>query len=192
LLPARLRVLARAAVLAALGAACWPAAPAYAAVFHSRASALRLAFPAADTVIVHDLLLSDDAARKIEASAGSTLPSRLVSMYVGVKQGTTQGYAFFETHTVRTLPETILVVLDAHGRTSAVHLLAFHEPAEYMPPPRWLQQFAGRGLSEDLRLRGGIAGIAGSTLTAGAVTAAIRRVRAVFEIEVAPTLHEGS
>jgi hypothetical protein len=71
-----------------------------------------------------------------------------------------------------------------------VHLLAFHEPAEYLPPARWLAQFDARGLDDELSLRRGIAGIAGSTMTASAITAAVRRVLAIHALAIAPTANE--
>ncbi|MCJ7726406.1 MAG: hypothetical protein MUP76_08490, partial [Acidimicrobiia bacterium] len=40
---------------------------------------------------------------------------------------------FIETHQVRTLPETILIVINPEGRVRGVHMLAFHEPPEYGP-----------------------------------------------------------
>jgi hypothetical protein len=158
--------------------------PARAAVYHSRESALRLAFAGADTVVAHDLFLTQAQARRIEELAGSGLPSRLVTAYVALRDTIELGCAFFETHTVRSLPETLLIVIDPDGRTRAVHLLAFHEPSEYEPPPRWLEQFPGHGLTSELSLRGRIAGIAGSTLSATAVTAAVRRALAIYQIAV--------
>jgi Na+-translocating ferredoxin:NAD+ oxidoreductase RnfG subunit len=153
-------------------------------VYHSRESALRLAFADADTVVKRQLFLDDDEARKAEERARVKLPSRLVTMYVGQRGGEVTGYAFIETHQVRTLPETILIVIDPGGKVRAVHILAFHEPREYGASDSWLSQFEGRALSEDLSLRGDIAGIAGATLTATAITAAVRRTLAVFETSV--------
>lgn len=153
-------------------------------VFHSRESALRLAFADADTVIKREVFLSGAEAEQVEKLARVRLPSRLVTIYVGESNGDALAYAFIETHTVRTLPETILIVIDPNGRVRAVHILAFHEPPEYGPAESWLEQFEGRPLTDDLSLRGDVAGIAGATLTATAITAAVRRTLAVFEVAV--------
>jgi hypothetical protein len=151
-------------------------------VYHSKESALRLAFPDADTVDKREIFLSGEQAEQIGELAGVKLPSRLVTLYVGRKDGRVTGYAFIDTHKVRSLPETLLVVLDSEGLTRGVYMLAFHEPPEYAPTDRWLGQFEGRPLNSDLSLRGEVDGITGATLTANAVTATVRSVLAVFKI----------
>ena len=153
-------------------------------VFHSRESALRLAFPDADVVDKRELFLSSDDVAAAERIARVKLQSRLVTVYVGRRGERVLGYAFIETHKVRSLPETILVVIDPDGRTHALHMLAFHEPPEYAPSDRWLKQFQGRPLDDDLSLRGDIDAITGATLTANAITASVRRLLAVFDTAI--------
>jgi Na+-translocating ferredoxin:NAD+ oxidoreductase RnfG subunit len=164
--------------------------PARTEVFHSRESALRLAFPSADSVSKREIFLSSEEAEEAQKLARAELPSRLVTMYVGHKNGDVQGYAFIETHPVRSLPETILIVIDPDGRTRGVHILAFHEPPEYAPAARWLEQFQEVPLTDELSLRGDVAAITGATLTATAITAAVRRTLAVFHVEVGPEVSE--
>jgi hypothetical protein len=153
-------------------------------VYHSKESALRLAFPDADSVDKREIFLNSEQKTEVESLARVKLASRLATMYVGRKNGYILGYAFIETHQVRSLPETILIVIAPDGRTRGIHMLAFHEPPEYAPPKRWLTQFQGRPLTDELSLRGDLAGIAGSTLTANAITAAVRRALAIFEVSV--------
>lgn len=160
------------------------ASKSHAQVFHSKESALRLAFSEADVIEPRDLFLSEAEAQHIGELARAKQESRLVTVYVGKKKGELLGYAYFDTHTIRTLPETILVVIEPEGELRAVHLLSFHEPPEYQPPPKWLGQFEDRALDESLALQRGIDGIAGSTLTARAITAAVRRILAVHEVKI--------
>jgi hypothetical protein len=155
-------------------------------VFHSRESALRLAFAGADSVEQRDVFLSEDQVERAAHAARSTIPSRLLTVYVGWRGGEITGYALIETHRVRTLPETLMMVLDAGGRVDGVHVLAFHEPPEYGAPPAWLRQFDGRELNDRLSPRGDIAGITGATITTQSVTAAVRRTLALFEVAIAP------
>ena len=153
-------------------------------VFHSKESALRTAFPDADGVDKRQLFLSVEDAETAEGLARARLASRLVTVYVGHKADQIVGYAFIETHQVRTLPETLLIVVDPDGRTRGVHMLAFHEPPEYAPSESWLEQFIGRPLDEELSLRGDIAGITGATMTANSVTAAVRRALAIARVKL--------
>ena len=153
-------------------------------MFHSRESALRLAFPDADAVDKRELFLTSEAMVAAEQAARAKLQSRLVTVYVGRKGGEVLGYAFIETHKVRSLPETVLLVIEPDGRTRGLHMLAFHEPPEYAPSPRWLEQFEGRRLDDELSLRGDIDAITGDTLTANALTASVRRLLAVFDTAI--------
>ncbi|MEO8605020.1 MAG: FMN-binding protein [bacterium] len=153
-----------------------------ATVYYARDEALKLAFPDADRVETRDLFLTAAQRAAIEARAKSSLDSDLLTVYIGHRGDQVQGYAIFDAHLVRTLPETFLVVLTPQGSVAATHLLAFYEPTEYAPPPRWLAQFHDATLSDELRVGRGIAAITGSTLTSNAVTGGIRRALAIYEI----------
>jgi len=155
------------------------ALPGRGAVYHSRESALELAFGPDAEVRPHELFLTQEELAAAAEAAGSPVASRLVRRYAAFREGELLGHAYLETHRVRTLPQTLLVVVRPDGSLDAVHVVAFHEPAEYRPHPGFLQQFGGRALGPDLALRGGIDGITGATFTARAVTAAARRVLAV-------------
>jgi hypothetical protein len=153
-------------------------------VFHSKESALRMAFPDADSITTRTLLLDDEQAERIESMSRTKLNSRLVKVYEGQRGDSIVGHAFIETHRVRSLPETLLVVVDAAGNNRGVNLLAFHEPQNYAPTQRWLGQFDDRRLDEELALNHGIATIAGSTLTSQAITASVRRIMAIHRVAV--------
>jgi Na+-translocating ferredoxin:NAD+ oxidoreductase RnfG subunit len=161
-------------------------------VYHSRESALRLAFPRADDVVKRQIFLDAEQKADVERRARVELPSRLITVYVGLREQRIVGYAFIETHQVRSLPETLLIVIDPDGRARGVHLLAFHEPPEYAPTGQWLAQFEGRRLGDRLSLRGDVDGITGATLTANSITASVRRMLAVFEVAVGESNGKGS
>jgi transcriptional regulator of nitric oxide reductase len=160
------------------------AAPVHAKVFHSRAEALKLAFPEADRIDDEAILLGDEQASEIERLARSQLESRLVRLYTGYRGGELLGYAFIDVHNVRTLPEAFLVVLTPQGEISALRVLAFHEPLEYMPSARWYQQFEQKNLATPLRLGSDVHGIVGATLSARATTEGVRRALALYQVVV--------
>lgn len=151
-------------------------------VFHSREEALRLAFPDADRVAAENFFLTREQRSEIESRARAPLDSDLLTVYVGQRAAEIAGYAVLDTHVVRTLPETFLVVMSPSGRIVGTHLLAFHEPLEYLPAGRWLQQFQGKQLADELRVGREIAAITGSTLTSRAVAASIRRALAIHDV----------
>jgi hypothetical protein len=160
------------------------AAPAASEVFLSQREALALAFPDADRIEKKSRLLDDAQAAAVERLSGAKLDSRLVTLHEGFKGGALLGYALIDVHTVRTLPEAFMVVLTPEGRVASLRILAFYEPSEYKPPDRFLAQFGTRALDPELRLGGAIHGIAGSSLSARAVTTGVRRSLALYEVLV--------
>ena len=158
------------------------ASPGGATVYYARDEALKLAFPDADRVAPKDVFLTREQRDAIETQAKSKLDSDLITVYVGFRGDQALGYAIFDTHVVRTLPETFLVVLSPAGAVTATYLLAFYEPSEYAPPERWLAQFRDATLSDELRVGRGIVGITNSTLTSEAVTGGIRRALAIHAV----------
>ena len=114
---------------------------------------------------------------------GGERESRLIRFYTGYGPGdAVVGYALIDIHNVRTLPEAFLIVLSPLGEVERLRVLAFHEPIEYLPPERWLDQFSGTRGNAPLRVGRDVHGIAGSTLTAYAVTGGIRRAIALYRV----------
>jgi hypothetical protein len=155
---------------------------AHAKVYYAKDEALHLAFPDAERIETRDIFLTPEQRTQIEDRAKSKIDSDLLTVYVGWRAGAVQGYAILDTHTVRTLPETFLIVLSPQGKVTATHLLAFYEPTEYSPSVRWLEQFHDATLTDDLRIGRGIVAITGSTLTSEAVTGSVRRALAIYDV----------
>lgn len=154
-------------------------------VFYAKEEAIRAAFPEADAIDKQTFFLTDDQKRQVEILARARLDSKLVTLYMGKRGQKLLGYAMIDVHTVRTLPEAVMVVLSPEGRVNSTLILAFYEPLEYLPNERWLKQFDQRSLTPDLRVGGGIAGITGATLTTRGVTDAVRRALALYQVLIA-------
>jgi hypothetical protein len=103
------------------------------------------------------------------------LEHQLVIRYAG----SNGSYAYFDTHRVRTEPETIMVVVNAGRKIERVDILSFSEPTDYFPKRRWLEQLLGRKLDDDLSLNRAIRPISGASLTDRAIVDASRRILAI-------------
>ncbi len=169
-------------VLAVAGIAAVLPATAPATVFHAKDEALALAFPGSDLVEDRTFILTNEQKATVERRAHAPLESQLWTVYVGWHGDELLGYAVIDTHTVRTLPETAMIVLSPAGEVRRVEILAFYEPPEYLPSERWRHQFDGRHLDDDVKLGAGIQGITGATLSATALTAGVRRVLALYAV----------
>ena len=156
------------------------AAVALTAALISVEEALASAFPGGDAER-QTVFRTEDQLDAVARAAGERPGSALVTRFEVVTHGRTIGWAYLDTHRVRTLPETVLVVLDRDGSVRRVEVVVFREPLEYLPPDSWYGQFVGRDLDEELDLKRAIRPIIGATLTARATTAAVRRVLAVHQ-----------
>lgn len=157
------------------------AAPRPAAAEISRDEALALAFPGA-SVRAEQIFLTAAQQKQAAARSGGEMPSALVARYVATQGNAVVGRAYVDTSVVRTKKETLLISLSADGMVRRIDVTAFLEPAEYKAPDPWLRQYADRPLSDDLTVNRAIRPIAGATLTARAVNAAVRRVLAIDEV----------
>lgn len=174
----------RRTVLVLIVLSCLPAG-ARAAVYASQEGALAEAFPDADRIEPRSFVLDDSQAAAIEARAQVKLERRIWTIHEACRGDTLLGFAVIDVHTVRTLPEGLLIVLSPDGRLRSVRILAFHEPSEYQPPARWLEQLEGRELSPELHLHRGIHALAGATLSSEAVMRSVRTVLALHEVAIA-------
>ena len=75
-----------------------------------------------------------------------------------------------------------MVVVDRAGQVERIETVSFREPPEYEAPEGWLALFQGRDLGPDVSLKGEIPTMTGATLTAQAVTDAVRRVLALHRV----------
>lgn len=174
------------AVLAVALVALLSGGPAGATVFLTVDEALDLAFPGC-TIERGTVYLEEAELERARELAGGEISRAIVHPYAarcpGQGGGTTRaGTAYFDTHRVRTLPETVMVVVGPAGEVERVEVLSFQEPPDYIPREIWYQQFEGRELSDDLELKRGIHPVTGATLTARATTDAVRRVLALHRV----------
>ena len=177
----RIRVLGFARSIVAV-AALLAAASTAAKVFLTPEEALKLAFPGAAVERRTAYLTSAQQKTAQKLSGDEDLPSALVTYWAATKDGRPAGTAYIDTHTVRTMPETILVVVDPSGAIARIEVLSFSEPEEYLPKAHWYEQFQGKPLDDELSMKRGIRGVTGATLTARATTDAARRVLALHRV----------
>jgi hypothetical protein len=97
-----------------------PPAMAWARVLMDQQQALRAAFPPPAAVERRTLYLDPGQVRRAVELAGVPVESRVVTYYVAsagpAAQSAILGYAYFDTHLVRTLPESIMIVVEPEGR----------------------------------------------------------------------------
>lgn len=168
--------------LLAIGVLSLCGLPVHAKVFESRQGAIALAFPDADRVDKRTVLLTRDQAAEIEDRSRAKLESKLVTLFTAWRGEELLGYANVDVHTVRTHASALMVVLNPNGEVRSVRMLAFHEPLDYMPSPKWYAQFAGKTAKDRLRVGGDVHGVVNATLSAQAASDVVRRMLAYHAV----------
>lgn len=165
-----------------LGAALLTRGPcASAEVLLTEKAALARAFPG-QVVDRQTLYLKPDQVRAVETAARSKLPSAVVTVFVARAGEKVTGRAVLDTHIVRTMPESLLTVVEPDGRLRMALVLQFGEPPDYLPREGWLKTLEGKSLDHELAPGRGVRRVTGSTLTVQALTEAVRRSLALDRI----------
>jgi hypothetical protein len=151
----------------------------FAKSFLTQEEALRLAFPPGAAVQRKTAFLSEADRAEVVRRTGGAPPTGLVVFYAATQAGRDAGTAYFDTHVVRTEPETLLVLIDPAGTIARIEILSFSEPDEYLPRAKWYGQFGGKHLDDDLSEKRGVRPVTGATLTVRATVEAARRVLAL-------------
>jgi len=146
----------------------------------SRDEALALAFGKA-SVERSTVYLTEKDKQAIARLAKLEFKSSVVYSYRASRAGKWIGTAYFDTHRVRTLRETVMVVVKPDNTIGRVEVLSFAEPKNYLPRAPWYEQFRGRKLDRELNLKRKIRGVTGASLTAQATTKCARRMLALHQ-----------
>jgi Na+-translocating ferredoxin:NAD+ oxidoreductase subunit G len=160
----------------------WPSMQAHARVIRTFPEAVQSVFPQADKIKRQSIYLTPDQLKQASALAREPVATAFLVVYRISRAGKTLGWAYLDTHRVRTLNETVLICIDLQQRILHIEQLSFAEPQEYMASDRFIEQFRGKRLDADLSLKGSIPSITGSTLTCSALTSASRRVLALHQV----------
>jgi hypothetical protein len=144
-------------------------------------AALARAFPG-QAVERRTLYLRPEEVRAVEKAARSKLPSAVVTVFVARTGEKVTGRAVLDTHIVRTMPESLLTVIEPDGRLRMALVLQFGEPPDYLPREGWLKTLEGKSLDGDLLPGRGVRRVTGSTLTVQALTEAVRRSLALDRV----------
>jgi len=152
-------------------------------VFSTQDDALSRAFPGAE-IKRSSVFLTDKQIERVEQQGSVKLRSPILAIYEAFRDGDRIGTAYFDAHRVRTLPETLMIVVDHEDRICDIDVLEFKEPQEYLPRPKWYEQFLGRKLDSELSMGRGVDGVTGATLTARATVNAARRALAIHDVLV--------
>lgn len=155
---------------------------AQARVFMTQQQALASAFPSGSRIERQTFFLHPHEVTAARKESGVDFGDKMIVRYTASVDGRVAGHAYFDTHMVRTLPETVMIIVTPDAKVSRVELLSFDEPPDYQPKPRWIDQLRGRKLDDELSLKRAIRPMTGATLSGRAIVNASRKVLALHRI----------
>ena len=151
-------------------------------VLMTQEQALASAFPAGTKVTREKFFLTPQQLAEARRESGVDFNDQLIIRYAGTREGKIVGWAYFDSHRVRTLPETVMIVVTPDAKIDRIDILSFDEPTDYFPKRRWLDQLLGRKLDPELSLNGAVRPISGASLTGRAIVNASRKVLALHHV----------
>jgi electron transport complex protein RnfG len=161
-------------------AAVFFAVSAHAAVLISPIDAMRHTFGEQSAVTKKNTLLNKKQAAAVSKRAKLKLETKIYRIYTASVGDKAVGYGVLITRKVRQKDAAVLYMITPAGKISAIEIIAFNEPPEYMPQSAYLEQFKGKDGGDVLRVGKDIPTISGATLSARNVTDGSRLALAVF------------
>ena len=126
--------------------------------------------------------LTESQKNRLKEILGEDWDGEIVYAYEAFLDNQLLGTAYLDKHLVRTLRETLMIVLDAKGAVQNIEVLSFYEPEEYKARPKWYAQFFGKKSPDKVKMNRDVQGISGATLTARAGSLAVRRILALHSV----------
>ncbi len=146
--------------------------------FPTLQQALENSFPGA-RIGVEDVLLTEAEQQRISELSGLVASNSYRLLRAADGEGILLGMATVSVHRIKTKRQSLLISWDEDGRLLRPQLLGFAEPRQYLPRANWFKQFDGLVLSSDLRLRSGIDGVSGATLSSRVAVSSAREALAL-------------
>ena len=96
--------------------------------FETRQKALERIFPEDANITRQTVFLSAEQVAAAQQHGHSRVEHERITYYVASIGDSIVGYAYLDTHPVRSMQETLLIVIRPEGTVTSIDVLAFHEP----------------------------------------------------------------
>lgn len=113
-----------------------------------------------------NILLTDSQAKKIQEISQVKLQSNIVKVFKAELGGKTLGYGVLINRKIRSKNGVVLYLISSDSILKGIEVVAFNEPAEYIPSKKWMSQFENVNTQTPLNLSKDIPTITGATLSA--------------------------
>ena len=151
-------------------------------VFLKPSEALKLIFKDSQEVIKEDKSLDAAAVSAFKSKLGYEPPRDGYTFYLGKTGGKVDGYALIDEQIGKVMPITFITRIEPDGNVSVVEIMVYREThGGEVASKRFLNQFKGKSLNEELRLYGNIVNVAGATLSSEALVTGVKRAQFLWK-----------
>lgn len=149
-------------------------------------AALKNIFPEATNFEKKDVVLTEEQVRLIQESAGVSFEmthSAKLIVYRIEASDKIIGYAFEDVVVGKWAPIHYLVGLDLQGTVLQVVVLEYKEiRGRPVAKKRFLNQYKGKTIQDELMLRSDIDGVTGATISSRSMTDGVRKILHIFKL----------
>lgn len=156
------------------------ALPLSARMLISPLDAMKDAYPNSTEIVKKNIILSKKDASNISKEAKIKLTSKIFRVFKAYKNEEFLAYGVLLSKKVRSKNAVILYIISKDSLLKSMEIIAFNEPAEYLPSKRWNSQFEDVPTETMLRTSKEIANITSATLSAKSITNGSRLAFALY------------
>lgn len=113
-----------------------------------------------------DILLTDIQAKKIQENSHVKLDGKNFKVFKAQLSGKTVGYGVLINRKIRSKNGVVLYLISSDSVLKGIEVIAFNEPAEYIPSKKWISQFNDIKSEKIDEASKNIPAITGATLSA--------------------------
>jgi hypothetical protein len=129
-------------------------------------NAMNESYGAKSKISEENILLTDIQAKKIQEISQVKLQSNIVKVFKAELGSKTLGYGVLINRKIRSKNGVVLYLISSDSILKGIEVVAFNEPAEYIPSKKWMSQFENVNTQTPLNLSKDIPTITGATLSA--------------------------
>jgi len=128
-----------------------------------------------------NILLNKSQIQIIKKDAKAKIKNKIFRIFKATKNNKTLGYGVLVKRKVRSKSAVILYAISIDSILKSIEIIAFNEPAEYIPSKTWMKQFDEIPTNKMLKVSRDIPTITGATMSASSIVNGSRVAFAIYK-----------
>jgi len=128
-----------------------------------------------------NILLNKSQIQIVQKDAKAKIKNKIFRIFKATKNNKTLGYGVLVKRKVRSKSAVILYAISIDSILKSIEIIAFNEPAEYIPSKTWMKQFDEIPTNKMLKVSRDIPTITGATMSASSIVNGSRVAFAIYK-----------